>query len=41
MKNLILATAILLALSLNSKAQFFNTPDELVYYTSEWSGFFI
>jgi 4-hydroxy-4-methyl-2-oxoglutarate aldolase len=38
MKNLILATAILLALSLNSKAQFFNTPDELVYYTSEWSG---
>jgi 4-hydroxy-4-methyl-2-oxoglutarate aldolase len=38
MKNLILTTAILLALSLNSKAQFFNTPDELVYYTSEWSG---
>lgn len=36
--KLILATAILLALGLNSKAQFFNTPEELIYYTSEWTG---
>jgi len=37
-KSLFLATILILALSLNSKAQFFNTPEELVYYTSEWSG---
>jgi len=37
-KSLILAIAFLLALCLNSFAQFFNTPDELIYYTSEWSG---
>ena len=36
--KLIFATAILLALGLNSKAQFFNTPEELIYYTSEWTG---
>ena len=35
---LILATSVLLALCLNSNAQFFNTADELIYYTSEWSG---
>ena len=35
---LFLATAILLALCLNSNAQFFNTAKELIYYTSEWSG---
>jgi regulator of RNase E activity RraA len=38
MKTLILTTAILLTLSLNSSAQFFNTADELIYYTSEWTG---
>lgn len=37
-KFLFLAAALLPALCLNSSAQFFNTPDELVYYTSEWSG---
>ncbi len=37
-KFLFLATAILLVMCLNSRAQFFNTPDELIYYTSEWSG---
>jgi len=37
-KSLFLATILLLALSLNSKAQFFNTPEELIYYTSEWTG---
>jgi len=36
--KIIFATAILLALGLNSKAQFFNTPEELIYYTSEWTG---
>ena len=39
MKNiLILATVILLALSQNTSAQFFNTAEELIYYTSEWTG---
>ena len=38
MKTLILTTAILLTLSLNSSAQFFNTADKLIYYTSEWTG---
>ena len=37
-KFLTLTTAILLALVLNANAQFFNTPDELIYYTSEWTG---
>ena len=37
-KSLIPAIVILLALCLNSNAQFFNTPEELIYYTSEWSG---
>ena len=37
-KTLFLATAFLLTLSLNSFAQFFNTADELIYYTSEWTG---
>ena len=37
-KSIFLATAILLTLSLNSFAQFFNTADELIYYTSEWTG---
>lgn len=37
-KTIFLATATLLLLSLNSNAQFFNTPEELIYYTSEWSG---
>jgi len=34
----ILITVLFLAFCLNSKAQFFNTPEELIYYTSEWSG---
>ena len=37
-KSLILAAAIFMAISLNSSAQFFNTTDELIYYTSEWTG---
>ncbi len=37
-KTIFLATATLLLLSLNSNAQFFNTPEELIYYTSEWNG---
>lgn len=37
-KFIFLATAILLVMCLNSRAQFFNTPDELIYYTSEWTG---
>lgn len=37
-KSLFFATILLLALGLNSKAQFFNTPEELIYYTSEWTG---
>ena len=37
-KFLFLSTGIFLALCLNSSAQFFNSPEELVYYTSEWSG---
>ncbi|MCK4879259.1 MAG: hypothetical protein KAS82_01320 [Bacteroidales bacterium] len=37
-KSLILATTILLVICLNANAQFFNTADELIYYTSEWSG---
>ncbi|MEA3462857.1 MAG: RraA family protein, partial [Bacteroidota bacterium] len=37
-KSFILTTAILLGIALSSNAQFFNTPDELIYYTSEWSG---
>lgn len=37
-KTIFLVTAILLVLSLNSRAQFFNTPEELIYLTSEWSG---
>ncbi|MCK5693506.1 MAG: hypothetical protein KAI08_11665, partial [Bacteroidales bacterium] len=37
-KFLILAAAIFMAISLNSSAQFFNTADELIYYTSEWTG---
>ena len=36
--SFILATAFILALGLNSSAQFFDTPGELVYYTSEWDG---
>jgi len=36
--SFILATAILLALGISSSAQFFNTPEEMVYYTSEWKG---
>ena len=39
MKNtLILATVILLAMCQNTTAQFFNTAEELIYYTSEWTG---
>jgi len=37
-KFLFLATIFVLDLALNSKAQFFNTPEELIYYTSEWTG---
>jgi 4-hydroxy-4-methyl-2-oxoglutarate aldolase len=37
-KFLILAAAIFMAISLNSSAQFFNTAEELIYYTSEWTG---
>ena len=37
-KSLILITVLFLAFSLNSSAQFFNTADELIYYTSEWTG---
>jgi 4-hydroxy-4-methyl-2-oxoglutarate aldolase len=37
-KSIFLATAFLLALCQTSFAQFFNTADELIYYTSEWSG---
>ncbi|MDF1576217.1 MAG: hypothetical protein P1P86_13595 [Bacteroidales bacterium] len=36
--TLILTAACLLALSTNAGAQFFNTAEELIYYTSEWSG---
>jgi regulator of RNase E activity RraA len=39
MKNtLILATVMLLAMCQNTNAQFFNTAEELIYYTSEWTG---
>jgi regulator of RNase E activity RraA len=37
-KSLILITVLFLAFSLNSSAQFFNTAEELIYYTSEWTG---
>jgi regulator of RNase E activity RraA len=37
-KSLLLITVLFLAFCTNSRAQFFNTPGELVYYTSEWSG---
>lgn len=37
-KSLILITVLFLAFSMNSSAQFFNTADELIYYTSEWTG---
>lgn len=37
-KSVILAIAIFLAAGLNSSAQFFDTPEELVYLTSEWEG---
>jgi 4-hydroxy-4-methyl-2-oxoglutarate aldolase len=39
MKNyLILTAVILLAISQTTRAQFFNTAEELIYYTSEWNG---
>jgi 4-hydroxy-4-methyl-2-oxoglutarate aldolase len=37
-KYLIPAAAILLAVLPTTRAQFFDTPDELIYYTSEWTG---
>lgn len=37
-KYLIPAAAILLAVLPTTSAQFFDTPDELIYYTSEWTG---
>jgi len=37
-KSLLLITVLFLAFCMNSRAQFFNTHEELVYYTSEWSG---
>ncbi len=37
-KSLIFTTLFLLAFCLSTQAQFFNTPEELIYYTSEWSG---
>ena len=36
--SFIFAAAIFLAFSLNSSAQFFDSNEELVYYTSEWTG---
>jgi len=37
-KYLILTAAILLAIPQTINAQFFNTREELIYYTSEWNG---
>ena len=37
-KNIILIAAILLVPGAGSMAQFFDTPEELIYYTSEWKG---
>jgi len=37
-KHLILTAAIFLAMSQTTRAQFFNTAEELIYYTSEWTG---
>lgn len=37
-KYLILTAAILLAIPQSINAQFFNTREELIYYTSEWNG---
>jgi 4-hydroxy-4-methyl-2-oxoglutarate aldolase len=36
--HLILTAALFLALSQTTSAQFFNTTEELIYYTSEWTG---
>ena len=36
--HLILTAALFLALSQTTSAQFFNTTEELIYYTSEWNG---
>jgi regulator of RNase E activity RraA len=36
--SFILVTAIFLVFSLSTSAQFFDTPEELMYYTSEWTG---
>ena len=33
-----LSIALMLVLGLNAGAQFYDTPEELVYYTSEWTG---
>jgi 4-hydroxy-4-methyl-2-oxoglutarate aldolase len=37
-KSMILIAAIFLIPGTGSMAQFFNTPEELIYYTSEWKG---
>jgi regulator of RNase E activity RraA len=37
-KSYVLATLLFLAFSLSAFAQFFDTREELVYYTSEWEG---
>lgn len=37
-KSIFLTSAIFLIICLNTHAQFFNSADELIYYTSEWSG---
>ena len=33
-----LVIAMMLGFALNASAQFYDTPEELVYYTSEWTG---
>lgn len=33
-----LAIALMLVFAINASAQFYDTPEELVYYTSEWTG---
>lgn len=37
-KSIFLTSAFILTICLSTHAQFFNTAEELIYYTSEWSG---
>jgi len=37
-KSIFLTSVFILVICLNTSAQFFNTADELIYYTSEWTG---